>query len=124
MRRILAVIALAALAYIAITVFLVYREMGTRNRVASVLRAAIAYRDQVEAALRESRPLPAPPTTLGPHTRALSAKPDGTIVIEVADDLFPGGRIFYTPSRSGKVIAWKCSVQQINLKFVPQTCRD
>ena len=124
MRRVLAVIAACVVAYVAITVFLVYQDMGMRNKISSVLSPAVLYRDQVEAAVREGRPPPPQPAKLGPYTRALYARPDGSVVIEVADDLVPGGSIFFTPARTAKGIEWKCSAQRIPPKYLPGTCRD
>ena len=62
------------------------------------------------------------PTVLPRRARAMSARPDGTIVIEVSDDLAPGARIMFRPEAvpNGEYL-WACRTE--GLRYVPAQCR-
>lgn len=122
-NRALGLAAYAALLGIVWLVVDVRHEHEMRARCAAMIDAALPYRERVVAALREGRAIPPSPGPPGPHTRALYAKPGGTVVIEAADTLFPGGRVLFTPTGIPSNIQWRCSTENIERNFLVSPCR-
>ena len=89
--------------------------------VSGLLSASQPYKAEVEKALRSGAPMPVPAATPR-QARAMSARPDGTIVIEVADDLVPGARLTFRPEAlpDGGYL-WTCRGE--GLRHAPAHCR-
>lgn len=103
---------------------LIQQDRATRNRIVSALYKTTAYRAEVHQALAAR--LPPPPAPQPPKdVRAISVRPDGTIVVELAAELAPGGRVFFHPTpvaqRNGE--HWRCSAEAIHPKLLPAGCR-
>jgi len=101
------------------------RQVFDRQRiyeeVVAVWNAAKPYRVDVEKALRAGAPMPAP-AEMPRHVRAMSARPDGTIVIEISDDLVPGARLTLHPEAvPGGEYLWTCRGE--GLRYAPAQCR-
>ena len=95
-----------------------------RNRHDEAIELMVAtypYKEEVEKALRAGAPMPAP-TVVPRQARTMSARPDGTIVIEVSDDLAPGARLTLRPEAvpNGKYL-WNCKAE--GLRYLPVACR-
>lgn len=87
----------------------------------ALLDATQPYKAEVGKALRSGAPMPVP-TALPRQARAMSAQPDGTIVIEVSDDLAPGARLTLRPETFYKgEYLWMCRAE--GLRYVPAACR-
>jgi uncharacterized RDD family membrane protein YckC len=99
----------------------VFDRQRVYEEVVAVWDAAKAYRVDVEKALRAGAPMPAPAETPR-HVRAMSARPDGTIVIEISDDLVPGARLTLHPKAvpNGEYL-WTCRGE--GLRYAPAACR-
>ena len=91
------------------------------EEVNALLDATQPYKAEVGKALRSGAPMPVP-SALPRQARAMSARPDGTIVIEVSDDLVPGARLTLRPEAipNGKYL-WKCRGE--GLRYAPAECR-
>ena len=108
---------------VAVTFVQVYGDRQDRGKAQALLADASPYRDEVERALKARQPRP-PATKKPRHARTISAGGDGAILIEVADDLSPGGRITLRPSTNARGdVMWTCHVQGIRLALVPAACR-
>jgi uncharacterized RDD family membrane protein YckC len=97
-----------------------YAKRGHDEGIALMV-ATYSYKVEVENALRAGAPMPQP-TALPRNARAMSARPDGTIVVEVSDDLAPGARLTLRPEAvpNGGYL-WRCRAE--GLRYVPAACR-
>ena len=115
---VLGALVLGWLAYIFVQALLGRRG---HDDASELLSGAYAYKDEVAKALRSQSPIPAP-AKLPPHARTMSAQPDGTIVVEVDDDLAAGGRLTLRPERvPGGEPEWVCRTE--GMRYVPAACR-
>lgn len=91
------------------------------EEVDALLNASQPYKAEVGKALRSGAPMPVP-AALPRQARAMSARPDGTIVIEVSDDLVPGARMTLRPEAipNGEYL-WTCRGE--GLRHAPAKCR-
>lgn len=113
--------------FFALPVFGAYYVMQVLDRqrryeeVVALLDAARPFKAEVEKALRSGAPMP-PPAAMPRNARAMSARPDGTIVIEVSDDLVPGARLTIRPEviPNGGYL-WTCRGE--GLRYAPAECR-
>lgn len=122
-NRVLGILLYAALAGAFWMVLDTRKTSETRARLGVAVDSAMPYRQEVNDALLDRKPIPPPPKTPGPDTRALYARPDGSVVLEVADALLPGGRVVYTPSIASGRISWKCAAENIKRNYLPPPCR-
>ena len=82
-----------------------------------------AYKDEVEKALRSGGAMPSA-TKLPPHVRAMSAGPDGTIVVQISDAVAPGARLTYRPGTLTEAgYLWTCRAQGLPTTWIPAICR-
>lgn len=121
MTRIGLVLVLVIPAFSVLWLRLVFDRQRVYEEVVEVWHAAKPYRVDVEKALRAGAPMPAPAETPR-HVRAMSARPDGTIVIEISDDLVPGARLTLHPEAvpNGEYL-WTCRGE--GLRYAPAACR-
>jgi hypothetical protein len=122
-NHVLAILFYAAFAAMVWQALETRRNLETRARLGIAVDSSVPYRQEVHDALLGGKPVPPPPKTLGPDTRGLYARPDGSVVLEVADALLPGGRVIYTPSSAPGQITWKCTVENIKRNYLPPPCR-
>ena len=125
-NRALGVICLAGFLAVMWGSYRVHVDHPLRGQVSAMNNAVKPYRDEVEAALREGKPLPSPstPSQLPPYVRALSIRADGTVDISVLAEVAPEGRIHWTPQRTQTgQITWKCTAENIRDSRVPNSCR-
>lgn len=106
------------------SVYWLYQVLDRQRRyeeVVAVLDASRPYKAEVEKALRSGAPMPVL-AALPPGARAMSARPDGTIVIEIADDLVAGARLTIRPESvpNGEYL-WTCRGE--GLRYAPAACR-
>jgi hypothetical protein len=105
------------------TFFQVYGDRRDREQAQALLSGAEPYKAEVARAVQTSAAMPAA-KALPRHARAMSARPDGTIVIEVADELFAGGRLTLRPVTNAKgEVMWTCSAEKIRPALLPAWCR-
>ena len=123
MKRIGLVLGFFLLAYF-VRGFLQFRDDHVgRESVYELLDATQPYKAEVAKALRSAAAMPVP-LKLPAHARAMSARPDGTIVVEVSDELAPGGRITFIPERLPKgEYLWTCRTAGLRDMLVPASCR-
>ena len=100
---------------------LVFDRQRRYEELVALLDAADPYKAEVEKALRSGAPMPAP-VAMPRNARVMSARPDGTIVIEVSDDLVPGARLTLRPEAvpDGKY-QWTCRGE--GMRYAPAACR-
>ena len=121
MSRILLALGLGLLAWGAHTLWVTLDGRHRHDEAIALMVATYRYKAEVEKALRSGAPMPVP-TALPRQARAMSAQPDGTIVIEVSDDLAPGARFTLGPQAAGNgKYLWACRPEGI--RFVPVECR-
>ncbi len=121
MNRIVLVIGYVLLAFGVHTLWVTLDGRNRHDEAIALMTAMHAYKAEVEKALRSGAPMPVPPT-VPRQARAMSARPDGTIVAEVSDDLAPGARLTLRPEtvRKGEYL-WTCRAE--GLRYVPAACR-
>jgi hypothetical protein len=121
MNRIGLVLGFSLLAF---GVYYLLNALDGRNRHDEAIALVVAihpYKVEVGKALRSGAPMPLA-TVLPRQARAMSARPDGTIVIEVSDDLAPGARLMFRPQPvSNGEYLWACRAEVI--RYVPVECR-
>jgi uncharacterized RDD family membrane protein YckC len=100
---------------------LVFERQRVYEEVVAVWHATKPYRGEVEKALRSGTPMPAA-AERPRHARAMSARPDGSIVIEISDELVPGARLTLHPEAvpNGEYL-WTCRGE--GLRYAPSACR-
>ena len=113
-------------ALLAFGVYYVHTVLDRQRRYEEVNEAFLAaqqYKAEVEKALRSRSPVPAP-TATPRGARSISARPDGTIVIEVSDDLFAGGQVMLRPTTNAKgEVMWTCRAEKLPGASLPVWCR-
>ena len=121
MTRIGLVLVLVIPAFSVIWLRQVFDRQRVYEEVVEVWQAAKPYRLEVEKALRSGAPMPVP-AAKPRHARAMSARPDGTIVIEISDDLVAGARLTLRPEAvpNGEYL-WTCRGE--GLRYAPAGCR-
>lgn len=121
MNRILLILGFALFAYGVHTLWETLDGRRRHDEAIALMIATYPYKAEVEKALRSGAPMPAP-AVLPRQARAMSAQPDGAIVIEVSDDLAPGARFTLRPQpvANGQYL-WTCRPERI--RFVPVECR-
>ena len=121
MNRIGLVLGYALLAFGVHTLWVTLDGRNRHDEAIALLTATYAYKAEVEKALRSGAPMPTP-SAVPRQARAMSARPDGTIVIEVSDDLAPGARLTLRPETvpRGEYL-WTCRAE--GLRYVPAACR-
>ena|SRR5687768_716702 len=122
-NRIGIAVAIGFVVLIAHTFFQVYEDRRARERTEAILADARPYQAEVVRALQARTPVPV--TQKVPrHARSMSARADGTIVIEVADAMMPGGRMTLRPSTNAKgEPMWTCAAEKIRPALLPAWCR-
>ena len=116
-NRIAMAVAIGFVVLVGHTFVQIYGDRRTRERNEALLAAAKPYQAEVEKALQARAPMPKP-------ARAMSARADGTIVIEVSDDKLPGARISLRPVTNAKgEPMWTCSAERIHPGLLPAWCR-
>jgi hypothetical protein len=100
---------------------LVFDRQRRYEELVALLEAAQPYKAEVEKALRSRAPVPEP-AAKPQHARSMSARPDGTIVIEVSDDLVAGARLTLRPEAlpQGEYL-WTCRGE--GMRYAPAACR-
>jgi len=122
--RIGAVVAMALVVFAVDSVFEIYRATIVRDKTLEMFDGLGVVKVEVAEALNEHRAVPTTSAKLPRHAKKLSASPDGTIVLETADELFENGRYVLKPERGANgVQSWSCSAEQIETKYLPATCR-
>lgn len=123
-NRIVSVIAMALLVVAADNVIDMYHAVLVRDATQELYGGMAEFKAEVTSALNEHRAIPPTASKLPPHARALTTRPDGTIVLETTDDLFPNGRYFFMPTIGPTgVTEWSCTTENIETKYLPATCR-
>lgn len=119
--RIGLVVGLGLFAFAAHSLWVALDGRNRHDEAIELMTATYPYKAAVEKALRSGAPMPAP-AALPRQARAMSARPDGTIVIEVSDNLAPGARITLRPEAvpNGEYL-WTCRAEGI--RYVPVACR-
>ena len=121
MNRIGLVLGYGLLAFGVHTLWVTLDGRHRHDEAIALLTATYAYKAEVEKALRSGAPMPTP-TAVPRQARAMSAQPDGTIVIEVSDELAPGARLTLRPETVPKGgYLWTCRTE--GLRYVPAACR-
>jgi uncharacterized RDD family membrane protein YckC len=121
LNRLGLVLGFALLAFGVHTLWVTLDGRNRHDEAITLLIATYAYREEVEKALRSGAPMPVP-TTVPRQARAMSARPDGTIVVEVSDDLAAGARLTFRPEGVPKGgYLWTCRAE--GLRYVPAACR-
>ena len=122
--RIAAIVGIAAVVFMVSVVVDMYRAVIVRDATRDLLSGMGEFKSQVTDALNEQRAVPAAAAKLPPHARALTARPDGTIILETTDDLFTNGRYIFKPEiKDARVAGWDCRAENIETKYLPATCR-
>lgn len=117
-----------------------YQEYTLRSQVASALDAASAAKAAVTEARQRTGKFPASnkaaglgePTSLGNDVAgSVEVGAGGEIVVTIdakpprkADARLDGGTLVLTPRVQGHSVAWGCSGEGIDEKYLPLTCRD
>ena len=102
---------------------MIYNDRPKRGYAGTMILATEPFKTEVVKALQARAPMPAA-ASLPRYARAMSAQPDGTIVIDVADELFPGGRLMLRPASNAKgEVMWTCSSEKIQQGLLPAYCR-
>jgi hypothetical protein len=121
MKRIALVVVISLLAWGAYTLWVALDGKRGHDEMAFLMSAIYSYQGEVEKALRSGASIPAP-KALPRQARAMSARPDGTILVEVSDDLDPGARLTLRPEAVPNVgYSWTCRAEK--LRYVPAACR-
>jgi len=121
LNRIALILVFSLFAFGVYYVWLVLDRQRRYEEIVAVLDAANPYKAEVEKALRAGAPMPAP-AAMPRNARAMSAGPDGTIVIEISDDLVPGARLTIRPESIAKgEYVWTCRGE--GMRFAPAACR-
>lgn len=122
--RIGAVVGMALIVLAVDTLYEMYQAVILRDKTDEMLQGFSVFKMEVAQALNEHRAVPATSTKLPLHAKKLTASPDGTIVLETADDLFENGRYVFKPALGASgVVSWSCSTERIETKYLPATCR-
>jgi uncharacterized RDD family membrane protein YckC len=101
-----------------------YKSMGKRTEITAAILAVQPFQKEVERAMVEGKPIPSPPSIPDRRIRALAVQPNGKVVIDLAEDVNPGGRISFTPTRTPKGIEWKCTSENIRGVHLGAICRE
>ena len=103
--------------------FLIYDDRSARTGAYRLLNEAEPFKTEVEKALQGGSPMPVA-KNLPRQARSMKAGSDGTIVIEVTDDLFPNGRLFLRPASNAKgEVMWTCRAENVRGALLPAWCR-
>ena len=95
----------------------------SREGVYELLDATQPYKAEVGKSLRSGAPMPVP-KSLPRQARAMSARPEGVIVIEVSDDIAPGARVTLRPDALPKgEYLWTCRAEGLRNALLPAACR-
>jgi len=121
MNRIGLVLGFSLLAFGVYTLLQALDRQRRYEEVLALLDATQPYKAEVEKALRSGAPMPAPAAKPS-QARAMSARPDGTIVIEISDSLVTGARLTLRPEAvpNGRYL-WACRGE--GFRYVPAACR-
>lgn len=120
--RTVLVLGLGLLAWGAHTLWVSLDGRHRHDEAIELMTGTYPYRDEVEKALRSGGPMPAP-ARVPRQARTMSARPDGTIVIEVSDELAPAARVTLRPdARPDGKYRWTCRTE--GLRYLPVECRS
>ena len=122
--RLLGVIFLPCFLVAAWTPISVYMSMRKRTEITIAILAVRPFQKEVEKAMLEGTSIPVPPANPDRRIRALTVQPGGKVVIELAEDLNPDGRISLTPARTTKGIEWKCTSENLRRVHLGALCPD
>jgi uncharacterized RDD family membrane protein YckC/Tfp pilus assembly major pilin PilA len=102
-----------------------YNDYLIRARMAEVINAGIPLRRQVEQAHAEKRAWSAGAVAIdSKFARGAEITPQGHVVVTLADELAPGGRLRFTPVDGSGALQWKCSGENVPPKYLPLNCRQ
>ncbi|MGZ5032586.1 MAG: RDD family protein [Usitatibacter sp.] len=100
-----------------------YFDMRKRTEVQVALHRLEPIKKEVESALLEDRVPPAGPRILPPPNNAVTVLPQGRILLRFPQR-YGWGTVTYTPTRTGSVVVWKCSTNELARSWLPPACRD
>ncbi|SFW18362.1 Tfp pilus assembly protein PilE [Luteibacter sp. UNCMF366Tsu5.1] len=132
--------AVAGVAIVAAIAVPQYQEYTLRSQVSSALgaadaaKAAVAERRQTSGkfpATNRAAGLGAPETLGNDYAGAVEVGPGGEIVVTMdatpphkTDAKLDGATLVLTPRVEGNGVAWSCSGEGVEPKYLPATCRD
>ena len=101
----------------------VYQDRRMREHTMALVANVRPYQEEVARALDSQSPMPVA-NKLPRHARAMAARPDGAIVVEVADELLPGARFVFRPVKNAKgEVMWTCRAENARPTHLPAWCR-
>lgn len=110
--------AIFSMAYVAL------RANQVKEHLWAATTQGIVYQDEVAKALQSGKPPPPPTGKVSRHVKSMAARPDETIVIELDEALFPGGRITYRPVMNARgEVMWTCAAENVKSGMLPSSCR-
>ncbi len=123
-NRVLGILGLAAFLVAVYILVSTNISMRKRTEIGIAILAVRPFQRDVEKAVLEGKPIPAPPSNPDRRIRALAVQPDGKVVLELAEDLNPGGRLYFTPTRNARGIEWKCRSENLRRVHMGALCAE
>lgn len=102
-----------------------YRDYTLRVKVAEVIGASLPLKDGVERAIYQKRAWITGTVPIGSkYASGAQVTPEGEVIVNVNDDISPGGHIRFTPSTAAGRVQWNCTGEHIPKRLLPATCRE